>query len=125
MATQKIKKSSGENRLTLELVENPDIVASVAALAKKPFTVGFAAETQDLVAYAKGKLQSKNLDLIVANDVSDQTIGFNSDNNATTVINHKIELQLPSMSKSTLSRKLIDIIAQEVGSSSAAPGSAL
>jgi phosphopantothenoylcysteine decarboxylase/phosphopantothenate--cysteine ligase len=113
-AEQKIKKVAGKNTLTIELVENPDIVASVAALEKKPFTVGFAAETQDLVAYAKRKLAYKNLDLIVANDVSDQSIGFNSDNNATTVIGHDSEVSLASMSKSALSRKLISIIAEKV-----------
>lgn len=113
-AEQKIKKVAGKNTLTIELVENPDIVASVAALEKKPFTVGFAAETQDLVAYAKRKLANKNLDLIVANDVSDQSIGFNSDNNATTVIGHDSEVSLASMSKSTLSRKLISMIAEKV-----------
>ena len=85
-ATQKIKKGKGENILTLELIENPDIVAGVAVLDQKPFTVGFAAETQDLLNYARDKLARKNLDMIVANDVSDQSIGFNSDNNATTVI---------------------------------------
>lgn len=113
-AEQKIKKVAGKNTLTIELVENPDIVASVAALEKKPFTVGFAAETQDLVAYAKRKLANKNLDLIVANDVSDQSIGFNSDNNATTVIGHDSEVSLASMSKSALSRKLISMIAEKV-----------
>lgn len=114
MATQKIKKGSGENILNIELVENPDIVASVAGLENKPFTVGFAAETQDLVAYAKKKLINKKLDLIIANDVSDQTIGFNSDNNATTVITADSETTLPSMSKSTLSRKLIGMIAEKI-----------
>ncbi len=109
---QKIKKVIGENVLSIELIENPDIVASVAGLDNKPYTVGFAAETQDLINYAKGKLQRKNLDLIIANDVSDQSIGFNSDNNATTVISRTSETTLPSMSKSTLSRKLISIIAE-------------
>jgi phosphopantothenoylcysteine decarboxylase/phosphopantothenate--cysteine ligase len=114
-AGQKIKKTPGNNTMTIELVENPDIVASVAALEKKPFTVGFAAETQDLVAYAKRKLAKKNLDLIVANDVSDQAIGFNSDNNATTVISADSEDSLASMSKSALSRKLIAMIAERIG----------
>lgn len=113
-ADQKIKKGTGENILSLELIENPDIVASVAGLENKPFTVGFAAETQDLINYARGKLERKNLDLIVANDVSDQSIGFNSDNNATTVISREQETSLPSMSKTTLSRKLISIIAEAV-----------
>ena len=111
-STQKIKKGKGDNILTLELIENPDIVASVAGLEDKPFTVGFAAETHDLLAYARDKLERKNLDMIVANDVSDQSIGFNSDNNATTVISRSEETILPSMSKSTLSRKLVSMIAE-------------
>ena len=120
-ATQKIKKGKGENILTLELIENPDIVAGVAALDQKPFTVGFAAETQDLLNYARDKLARKNLDMIVANDVSDQSIGFNSDNNATTVISKEKETSLPSMSKTTLSRKLISMIAEALRASEANP----
>ena len=111
-ADQKIKKGNGENIFSLELIENPDIVASVAELDPKPYTVGFAAETQDLLNYARSKLERKNLDLIIANDVSDQSIGFNSDNNATTVIFREQETTLPSMSKTTLSRKLIKLIAE-------------
>ena len=111
-ADQKIKKGNGENIFSLELIENPDIVASVAELDPKPYTVGFAAETQDLLNYARSKLERKNLDLIIANDVSDQSIGFNSDNNATTVISREQETTLPSMSNTTLSRKLITLIAE-------------
>ncbi len=63
--------------MILRLVKNPDIVASVAGLTKqRPFTVGFAAETQDIEQYARGKLSRKNLDLICANDVSQQGQGI-------------------------------------------------
>ena len=113
-AGQKIKKVNGNNFLTLELTENPDIVAAVANHTPKPFTVGFAAETHNLVDYARKKLVAKNLDLIVANDVSDQRIGFNSDDNATTILWHKGETSLPLMSKSTLSRHIISLIARHL-----------
>lgn len=114
VAGQKIKKVNGNNVLTLELTENPDIVAAVANHDPKPFTVGFAAETQNLVDYARKKLVAKNLDLIVANDVSDQRIGFNSDNNATTILWRDGEASLPLMSKSTLSRHIISLIAEHL-----------
>lgn len=113
-AEQKIKKVNGENVLTLELVENLDIVAAVANQTPKPFTVGFAAETENLIDYARKKLVAKKLDLIVANDVSNQSIGFNSDDNATTILWSENELGLPLMSKRTLSRRIITLIAEQI-----------
>jgi phosphopantothenoylcysteine decarboxylase/phosphopantothenate--cysteine ligase len=113
-AEQKIKKVDGENVLTLELIENPDIVAAVANQTPKPFTVGFAAETENLINYARKKLVAKKLDIIVANDVSNQSIGFNSDNNATTILWQGGELGLPLMSKRTLSRRIITLIAEQI-----------
>ncbi len=82
-SSEKIKKSGDTIELTL--VKNPDIVATVAHHENRPFTVGFAAETQDLERYALGKLTRKNLDMVIANDVSQAGIGFNSANNAVTV----------------------------------------
>ena len=108
-ADHKIKKSTEEIHLTL--VKTPDIVASVAAHAKRPFTVGFAAETQDVMAYAQGKLVNKKLDMIATNDVSGTNVGFNSDNNALTVIwpsGHKV---LPLASKAQIAKQLIELIA--------------
>ncbi|WP_249976871.1 bifunctional phosphopantothenoylcysteine decarboxylase/phosphopantothenate--cysteine ligase CoaBC [Vreelandella olivaria] len=83
-AEHKIKKTDDSNTLTLTLVKNPDIIADVAALpaSTRPFVVGFAAETQDLAHYAEDKLTRKGLDMIVANDVSQQGQGFGSDDNA-------------------------------------------
>ncbi|MCC5904382.1 MAG: bifunctional phosphopantothenoylcysteine decarboxylase/phosphopantothenate--cysteine ligase CoaBC [Halomonas sp.] len=83
-AEHKIKKTDDSDTLTLTLVKNPDIIAEVAALPanQRPVVVGFAAETQDLASYAKNKLQRKGLDMIVANDVSQQGLGFGSDDNA-------------------------------------------
>src|SRR5690606_14261405 len=72
----KIKKSAGE--FSLAFVENPDIVAEVAR-HKDIYVVGFAAETSELLEHAQAKLQRKQLDMIVANDVSNRRIGFNSD----------------------------------------------
>jgi phosphopantothenoylcysteine decarboxylase / phosphopantothenate---cysteine ligase len=118
---QKIKKSSAPSNqsITLELIENPDIIASVAKSESRPFTVGFAAETEKLIDYAKRKLVEKNLDMIVANDVSDQEVGFNSDQNRTTVLWRTADEQqhmeeLPIMSKSAISSRIVDLIASRI-----------
>ena len=114
--SQKIKKEAhGKPTLTLELMENPDIIAEVAARDDKPFTVGFAAETENLEAYARKKLAQKNLDMIVANNVSNTEIGFNSDQNAITLYEKNSSLDLPMMSKRALSEKLIERIAEHLG----------
>ncbi|MDT0512005.1 bifunctional phosphopantothenoylcysteine decarboxylase/phosphopantothenate--cysteine ligase CoaBC [Halomonas sp. LES1] len=83
-AEHKIKKVEGEDALTLRLVKNPDIIASVATLPvpQRPLVVGFAAETRDVASYARDKLARKGLDMIVANDVSREGLGFGSDHNA-------------------------------------------
>lgn len=83
-AVHKIKKTDDNETLTLTLIKNPDIIAEVAALpnSQRPFVVGFAAETKDVARYANDKLQRKGLDMIVANDVSQQGLGFGSDDNA-------------------------------------------
>lgn len=110
-AEQKIKKSA--DTMSLELTRNPDIVATVAARADKPFTVGFAAETQDVLRYAQGKLQAKNLDMIVANDVSRGDIGFNSDDNAVTLLWGGGQESLEKMSKERLALVLAEKIMQQ------------
>ncbi|CAM4212746.1 bifunctional phosphopantothenoylcysteine decarboxylase/phosphopantothenate--cysteine ligase CoaBC [Vibrio neonatus] len=82
VAEQKMKKVAGTDELMIRMVKNPDIIATVASLPEnRPFTVGFAAETQDVEKYAMDKLARKNLDLICANDVSQTGIGFNSNDN--------------------------------------------
>ncbi|MEH6548624.1 MAG: bifunctional phosphopantothenoylcysteine decarboxylase/phosphopantothenate--cysteine ligase CoaBC [Pseudomonadales bacterium] len=106
---QKIKKNAQTMTLTLE--RNPDILAQVAALADKPFTVGFAAETQDVKHYARDKLARKNLDMIVANDVSRTDIGFNSDANEAVAIWADGEQELGLSSKTQLARSLVALIA--------------
>jgi phosphopantothenoylcysteine decarboxylase/phosphopantothenate--cysteine ligase len=74
-------KIKGKRDLTLELTPNPDILAEVAARRTSAFVVGFAAETHDVAANARAKLQSKGIDLLVANDVSKQGIGFDAEDN--------------------------------------------
>ncbi|MBI2784684.1 MAG: bifunctional phosphopantothenoylcysteine decarboxylase/phosphopantothenate--cysteine ligase CoaBC [Gammaproteobacteria bacterium] len=109
VAGQKIKKSG--DILTLELEPNPDIVATVAALPKRPFVVGFAAETENLLDNARSKLLRKRLDLVIANDVSDAEIGFGSDDNQVLLISALETLRPPRMNKTPLARLLIDHIA--------------
>ena len=111
IAQQKIKKS-GE-QMQIALVKNPDIVATIANLDTPPFVVGFAAETQDVETYARGKLESKNLKMIIANDVSNTDIGFNSDSNSVTVFWGENQQDFPRMSKSALSNELIELIAHQ------------
>ncbi|MDO6445308.1 bifunctional phosphopantothenoylcysteine decarboxylase/phosphopantothenate--cysteine ligase CoaBC [Colwellia sp. 1_MG-2023] len=114
IAEQKIKKTADNHHLQINLVKNPDIVADVAALADKPFTVGFAAETQDVEHYALDKLKRKNLDLIAANNVALSGQGFNSDNNALTVFSATSQHDISLMSKSDVAKKLVDIIAEQL-----------
>ncbi|WP_370293766.1 bifunctional phosphopantothenoylcysteine decarboxylase/phosphopantothenate--cysteine ligase CoaBC [Thalassolituus sp.] len=109
VADQKVKKSTDE--LNIQLIKNPDIVATVAAHEPHPFTVGFAAETQDVEHYARDKLARKNLDLIVANDVSRTDIGFNSDDNAVSVFWPEGQQRFDTMNKHSLARALIELIA--------------
>ncbi|EAR60044.1 bifunctional phosphopantothenoylcysteine decarboxylase/phosphopantothenate--cysteine ligase CoaBC [Neptuniibacter caesariensis] len=112
IAEHKIKKGS-EEIMELHLVKNPDIVATVANSSPKPFTVGFAAETKDVLEYARSKLERKNLDLIIANDVSRSDIGFNSDENAVTLISASSTESLPQASKRQLANRLIERISAQ------------
>ena len=116
VSEQKIKKSAApsNNGITLELVENPDIIASVANSEPKPFTVGFAAETENIIEYARQKLVAKNLDMIIANDVGDDDIGFNSDQNRTTILWPDRTQEIPIMSKSAMASRIIELIAETV-----------
>jgi phosphopantothenoylcysteine decarboxylase/phosphopantothenate--cysteine ligase len=109
----KIKKESQSTpALTIELQENPDIIASVAQLPDAPVTVGFAAETQHTLENARSKCLRKGLDAIVVNDVSDASIGFNSEQNAATMIWHDGELALSKRSKDDLAQAIIAQITQ-------------
>ncbi|WP_111641612.1 bifunctional phosphopantothenoylcysteine decarboxylase/phosphopantothenate--cysteine ligase CoaBC [Marinimicrobium alkaliphilum] len=114
VAEHKLKKTAGIDTLTLTLVKNPDIVASVAALPERPCVVGFAAESELLLAHARAKREHKRLDAIVANDISTEGIGFNSDDNAVIFISDAGEEYLAQRSKSQLARDLIGLIAQHL-----------
>ena len=109
IASEKIKKS--DETITLTLVKNPDIVASVAAMQEhRPFVVGFAAETHSLEAYAKDKLLRKNLDLICANNVANRQQGFGNHQNALQLFWRQGECQLPLSDKLQLSQQLLEKI---------------
>ena len=129
IATQKIKKT--EETLTLQLTKNDDIISAVAEHKTRPYVVGFAAETENLIENAKQKLRTKNLDMIVANDVSEspdaaagtgQNIGFNSEYNALHVFWSQGNDDLSSRygeqhfdigRKSLLAKQLISLIAKQ------------
>lgn len=107
---QKIKKNNQE--LTLTFIKNPDILADVAKQQQSVFTVGFAAETQDVSRYAKEKLARKQLDMIAANDVSNSSIGFNSDQNALTVFWKEGEKSLEVADKRQLAFELMQLVSE-------------
>lgn len=114
VAKQKLKKTADVDELTLKLVKNPDIIATIASLDEhRPFVVGFAAETENVIEYAQNKLIRKNLDMICANDVANKENGFNSDNNALTVLWPHGKITLPSQDKLILSRQLVTIIHEQ------------
>ena len=107
----KIKKRADNAEMLLRLVRNPDIVASVAALERRPFTVGFAAETERLREYALGKLTAKNLDMIVANLVGAGR-GFEADDNTVEVFWKGGERAFPTMDKRSLADELVSLITE-------------
>ncbi len=113
IANQKIKKNN--DAMHLELVKNHDIVADVARLPNRPFMVGFAAETQNVEEYARGKLISKNLNLIAANNVAKSGQGFNSDDNALTLYSAIDKTEIPLENKQIIAQKLVSLINQHYG----------
>ena len=110
-AGRKIKKD--RDALSVELIRNPDILSEVAALQRRPFTVGFAAETDDVLAYARRKLDDKRLDLIAANAVG-AGLGFETDHNALTLLWPGGQRELPRASKAALARALMAEIAERL-----------
>lgn len=111
VASDKIKKA--EENMSLSLVRNPDTLATIASRPDKPFTVGFAAETKDVERYARDKMARKNLDMIVANDVSQPGLGFNSDQNAVTVFWPAGSRTFPPSDKLGLARELLQLIVEQ------------
>ncbi len=119
VARQKIKKRQAD--LDLHLVRNADIVADVAARDPRPFTVGFAAETTDLLQHARSKLERKGLDLVIANDVSRADIGFDSDYNEVHVLSAESESSLTRGTKTAIARVLVQEIGERLRRSKAHP----
>jgi len=109
---QKIKKN--QEIMTIELERTPDILAAVAQSSPRPFTVGFAAETQHIEKYALSKLNKKNLDMIAANQVGIPNQGFDSDNNMLQVFWRDGSIELPHTSKIKLATQLIEIISKKL-----------
>ena len=108
VSNRKIKRN-GLEAMDLSLVPNPDIIASVAGGETRPqLVIGFAAETHDVQDYARKKLVSKSLDFIFANDVSDQSIGFNSEQNAGVLIGKDADIAMPMSSKRILAESIIN-----------------
>ena len=110
----KIKKDGSSSPMVLELKENQDILKSVSELEQRPYVVGFAAETNDLIKNAEKKLSNKNLDLIIANDVSNKDIGFDSDDNEVTLITEKEKHHIERQNKRKVSKKIIDFISGRI-----------
>lgn len=111
---QKIKKT--QDQMALDLVKNPDILATIAEEFPEVFVVGFAAETQDVEKYARGKLDAKNLDMIACNDVSRTDIGFGSDDNAMTVFfkGKDAAVSLEKASKDIIANHLVSLIGKQL-----------
>jgi len=113
-AGHKIKKTG--DRMRIDLVRNPDILADIAAMADGPLTIGFAAETRDVARHAREKLLAKNVDAIAANDVSGDT-GFGTEDNALTIVDRAGTRHLGRSSKTELARLLIDYISEKLDAS--------
>ena len=112
-SAEKIKKS--DERLTLDLVKNPDILELVSLGDKRPpLVVGFAAESNNLIANARQKLQKKALDMVVANDITEAGIGFGSDENAVTLVEIGSETQISKTTKNLVAEHLVEIIAAKL-----------
>jgi phosphopantothenoylcysteine decarboxylase/phosphopantothenate--cysteine ligase len=109
LATQKIKQHA--DNITLALVRNPDILIHVSSHTPRPFVVGFAAETENLTVNAQAKLTRKQLDMIVANDVSNRDIGFSSEDNALEVFWPGGQQSLPRARKTSLALQLMQLLA--------------
>lgn len=111
IASSKLKKEPGGGGMTLELVRNEDILAALGKLPGARVLVGFAAETDDVIANAVRKLESKNADVIVANDVSREGVGFDSDSNAAVLLfRDGRREELPQMPKREMADRILDAV---------------
>jgi phosphopantothenoylcysteine decarboxylase / phosphopantothenate---cysteine ligase len=113
-ASQKIKKAQG-NELTLTLHKNPDIIDSIVAAVPRPFIVAFAAETESVEQNAREKLLRKKADLIVANNVADASIGFDSDQNEVLVISRDGETtRIAKAPKIVVANRILDLVVEHL-----------
>jgi phosphopantothenoylcysteine decarboxylase/phosphopantothenate--cysteine ligase len=107
----KIKKKPGQEEATLELERNPDILQELGRIKEDRILVGFAAETENVVQNAQDKLKRKNLDLVVANDITKQGIGFGSDDNEVTIISASgLAKHVPKLSKEEVAHVILDVV---------------
>jgi len=109
---QKLKKTA--DTLQITLVRNPDILAEVAGWRPAPFTVGFAAESENLEAHGREKLLKKGLDLVVANPIGEPGVGFEADNNRVTLIDKDEAIAWPLASKTEIARRLVSEITRRL-----------
>jgi len=110
----KLKKSDKSTEISIGLTANQDILKSVSEITNKPYLVGFAAETSDLIKNAKIKLTNKGLDLIIANDVSNTEIGFDSEENEVILINNDSEYLIKKEPKKKVASKIIKYISEQL-----------
>jgi phosphopantothenoylcysteine decarboxylase/phosphopantothenate--cysteine ligase len=114
-APQKIKKDASDE-LTLTFRKNPDILSAITAASPRPFVVAFAAETQNVESNAREKLLRKNADLVVANDVADASIGFDSDQNEVIVVGRDgSTTRIEKASKLAIANRILDLVVQRLG----------
>jgi phosphopantothenoylcysteine decarboxylase/phosphopantothenate--cysteine ligase len=111
VADQKIKKKAGEP-LVLSMVENPDIAAELGRKKNKQILVTFAAETEHMLDNARAKLERKNADLMVANDVTQPGAGFDVDTNVVTLITSQEQVKLPCLPKTEVAQRILDKVSQ-------------
>jgi len=110
VASAKIKKD-GKDTMTLELTKTPDILDEVSRhRTNGMLVVGFAAETNDVVNYARSKMEKKDLDVVIANDITKEGAGFNTDTNIATILSKDAQNDLPLMSKRELADRILDEI---------------
>ena len=114
VAKRKMKKG-GAQRLTLELKRTPDILKTIASLKGQKIFVGFAAETHNVAAEARRKLREKNLDMIVANDVTAPGAGFEVETNRVTIFDTYSAEQLPLLSKRAVAERILDRLEARAG----------
>ena len=109
-AEQKLKKTEGRDDMVIEMTKNPDILASVAALEDPPFTVGFAAETEDAIHNARLKLEKKRVNIIAANSVGGEDSAFGSDQNTVTLVHRDGEIEIPPGDKYAVAVQMLQKI---------------